>query len=112
MREFTNLVTVELLTGATYEFLADRVDFDPAFQDEEGGPLWDCSQTFVVDEPDDLSLEAFAWPRLATVTLKDSKQQTYQIGTREVPARVSLQRHLQRARLTVDCQMVSDPLKH
>lgn len=111
MKEFVNLVSVSLVGGDTaYEFLADTFSFQPSFADDEGGPVWDCSHTFIVDTPDDDALRTFARPRQAIVTLKDSDGLLYDIGTTDIPARVSIARHLQRCILTVDCRSLTDPL--
>ncbi len=112
MKEFTSSITVQLVYyNNTYQFDADPFEFSPQATDDDGGILWDCTQTFVVDTPDDAALREFRYPRVAIVTLKDSHQHSYQVGTREVPARVHLSRHLQKTVLALTCQMLTNPLE-
>lgn len=114
MIEFTNLIRVSPINDAqsrTFDFLADHFDFQPQPDDNEGGQCWNCDQTFFIDMPDKEAQFAFDMPRLSIVTLKSTDQRTYDIGTSEVPARVSITRHLNRARLMMRCTMLTDPLR-
>lgn len=119
MTEFSNLIQVSLAGSSqeTFQFLADAFTFEPTPTEENGGTYWDCSKTFVVDLPEDSALRVFKIPRKAIVTLKRvgresmySTSKAYQIGTGDVPARVQLARHLNKASLIVRCKMLSDPL--
>lgn len=111
MKEFTSLLKVTPTDGtAAFEFLADHFDFNPTSADEEGGISWSCDKTFVIDIPEKKALQYFAIPRKAIVTLTASDRTTYDIGATEVPARVHIQAHLQKAQLIMDCTMLANPL--
>lgn len=111
MREFTNLLKVAPTDGTSaYEFLADRIDFTPTASDEGRGVSWSCDKTFVIDVPEKNVLRYFSIPRPAIVTFTASDRTTFDIGTMEVPARVRIQTHLQKAQLVMACTMLTDPL--
>jgi hypothetical protein len=111
MREFTSLLKVSPIDGTSpFEFMADHFEFTPTVSDEEGGVSWNCDKTFVIDLPEKKAMQYFAIPRKAIITLTASDRSDFDIGTTEVPARVHITSHLQKAQLIVDCTMLTDPL--
>lgn len=96
--------------SSTFEFMADHFEFTPTSSDEEGGVSWNCDKTFVIDLPEKKALQYFAIPRKAIITLSASDRSTFDIGTIEVPARVHITTHLQKAQLIAACTMLTDPL--
>ncbi len=113
MKEFTSLITVRLVGSSpqdAYEFMADHFDYDPSVTDDEGGVSWNCDNTFVIDKPSDEAARLFSVPRSAVLTLRASDRTSFEIGTDEVPARVQIVGHLQKAQLIVSCTMLSNPL--
>lgn len=113
MKEFTTLLKVSPVgstVSTSFEFLADFFDFTPTASDDEGGAAWNCDKTFVIDTPDEQALQYFRIPRNAIVTLMTSDRKTHDIGTDEIPARVHIVRHLQKAQLIMACTMLSNPL--
>jgi len=111
MLEFTNLLKVSPVGQTdTYEFMADYFDFSPTSSDDDGGLVYDCGKTFVIDLPDTDVLAFFRFPRLCTVTLKTSAQTLITIGTCDIPARVHIAPHLQKAQLIMECKMLKSPL--
>lgn len=119
MIEFSNLIKVSLLGNlkGDFQFMADTFTFEPSPTEGNGGTYWDCTKTFVVDKPDDEALSKFKIPRSAIVTLSNLYRgrtelvpRLYRIGTSEVPARVQITQHLDKASLIVRCKMLSDPL--
>ncbi len=113
MKEFTSLIRVRLVgssTPATFEFMADHFDYEPSVTDDEGGVSWNCDKTFVIDKPSDDATRLFSVPRSAILTLMASDRTSFEIGTDEVPARVQVAGHLQKAQLIVSCTMLSNPL--
>lgn len=120
MLQFSNLLRVSLLGGSkqTYEFVADEFTFDPSYTKENGGAYWDCGKTFVVDLPDSDTMDAFDVPRFCTISLsalrgrgEKATVKEYKIGSGGIPAMVSLTPHLNKARLTLSCKMLTNPLK-
>ena len=111
MREFTSLLKVSPIDGTSpFEFMADHFEFTPTASDEEGGVSWNCDKTFVIDLPEKKAMQYFAIPRKAIITLTASDRSSFKIGTTDVPARVHITSHLQKAQLIVDCTMLTDPL--
>lgn len=91
----------------------DPFTFEPSITEENGGVYWDCSKTFIVDIADESIFNELKVPRSAIVTLASvglPGARTYQIGTKTIPAKVQLVRHLNKAKLIVKCKMLSNPL--
>lgn len=113
MKEFTSLIKVKPVdstVNTVFELMADYFDFTPSASDDEGGPSWNCDKTFVIDKPSGNASQYFRVPRNAIVTLTASDRTTYDVGTDEVPARVQVVGHLQKAQLIVHCTMLTNPL--
>ena len=118
MKEFTSHVQVVLFDstsatisgGGSYDFMADRFDFQPVASDGGGGLQYDCSKTLVIDTPDDAVLRKFSVPRTCYVRLFCSDGSTVTLGTVGIPARVFISRQLQRSQLEISCKMVTNPL--
>lgn len=91
----------------------DPFTFEPSITEENGGVYWDCSKTFIVDIADESIFNELKVPRSAIVTLASvglSDARTYAIGTKTIPAKVQLVRHLNKAKLIVKCKMLANPL--
>ena len=113
MIEFVNTLCVRplfLTEERTYTFDTDSFTFEPTSSDEDGGMLYNCDHVFVIDTPDKDTITFFSQPRTSIVTLKDSHQRPYHVGTEDLPARVYLQPHLNKTRLYISCKMLSNPL--
>ena len=141
MTEFSTLVGVTLVGATTqsFQFLADEFTFEPSPSEDNGGVIWDCSKTFVVDMPESEALQLLKIPRKAIVTLSkltrmrpecdpnvtlmegkvgvnlvplstESATNEVRIGTETIPARVYLSPHLNKAQLIVSCKMLRNPL--
>lgn len=119
MIEFSCLVGVSLIENPEkWEiFMADPFTFEPTMTEENGGVYWDCSKTFVVDLPDNDTINVLRTPRNAIVTISDVSHISatenpveYKIGTEGIPARVLLIKHLNKAKLVVKCKMLTNPL--
>lgn len=119
MIEFSNQIGVSLVgaTLGTFQFTADTFTFEPSPTEENGGIYWDCGKSFVVDLPDNDALNALKIPRNAIVTLSSMQRMSiectsseHRIGTKDIPARVQLYRHLNKATLVVKCKMLTNPL--
>ncbi len=113
MREFTSLIMVRLVDSSpstNFMFLSDHFDFTPTVADDEGGASWKCDNTFVIDKPNDDAIRQFKVPRNAIVTLRTSDRRSCEIGTADIPARVHIVTHLQKAQLIVNCTMTTNPL--
>lgn len=96
MTEFSTLVGVTLVgdTTQSFQFLADEFTFEPSPTDDNGGVIWDCSKTFVVDMPASEALQQLKIPRKAIVTLSkltrmrpECDPNVIRIGTQTIPAR-------------------------
>lgn len=119
MIEFSCLVGVSLI-GSPEKwdiFMADPFTFEPSIAEENGGVYWDCSKTFVVDIPDNDTINEFKTARNAIVTISDVSRISatqgpaeYRIGTEDIPARVQLIKLLNKAKLVVQCKMLTNPL--
>lgn len=119
MIEFSCLVGVSLI-GSPEKwniFMADPFTFEPSITEENGGVYWDCSKTFVVDIPDNDTINEFKTARNAIVTISDVSRISatqdpaeYRIGTEDIPARVRLIKLLNKAKLVVKCKMLTNPL--
>ena len=94
--------------------MADPFTFEPSMTEENGGIYWDCSKTFVVDIPDNDTINELKTARNAIVTISGiSATQDpveYRIGTEGIPAKVQLIKHLNKAKLAVKCKMLANPL--
>lgn len=91
----------------------DPFTFEPSITEENGGVYWDCSKTFIVDIADESIFNELKVARSAIVTLASvghSGARTYDIGTKTIPAKVQLVRHLNKAKLVVKCKMLANPL--
>ena len=119
MVEFSCLVGVSLI-GSPEKwdiFIADSFPFEPAMTEDNGGVYWDCSKTFVVDNPGNSMINEFKTARNAIVAISGvfhisapQDDATYRIGTEDIPARVQLVKHLNKAKLIVKCKMLTNPL--
>ena len=119
MVEFSCLVGVSLV-GSPEKwdiFMADPFTFEPAMPEENGGVYWDCSKTFVVDLPDNDTVNELRVARNAIVSLSDVSHASgsqdpveYKIGTEDLPARVQLVKYPNKAKLIVNCKMLRNPL--
>ena len=92
---------------------ADPFTFEPSITEENGGVYWDCSKTFIVDIADESIFNELKVPRSAIITLASvgfREARTYAIGTKTIPAKVQLVRHLNKAKLIVKCKMLANPL--
>lgn len=111
MKEFTSLIKVASVTDAkSFEFFADYFEFTPTSSEDDGGVYWTCDKTFVIDMPDEEALLYFGIDRNAIVTLTSSDRTTHEIGTDEIPARVRISVHLNKAQLVMTCKMLKNPL--
>lgn len=119
MIEFSCLVGVSLIGSPEKRniFMADPFTFEPSMTEENGGVYWDCSKTFVVDIPDNDTINEFKTARNAIVTISDVSRISatqdpveYRIGTEDIPARVQIIKHLNKAKLAVKCKMLTNPL--
>lgn len=91
----------------------DPFTFEPSITEENGGVYWDCSKTFIVDIADESIFNELKVPRSAIVTLASvglPGARTYAIGTKTIPAKIQLVRHLNKAKLIVKCKMLANPL--
>lgn len=115
MKEFSCLLMISVLGGSEKNIIlnADPFTFEPALNEENGGVYWDCGKTFIVDIVDDGIFNELKVDRSAIVTLASvghSDARTYDIGTKTIPAKVQLVRHLNKAKLVVKCKMLANPL--
>ena len=116
MIEFSNLIQVTPINSGksnsikTYEFVADPFSYIPQLTDNEAGSYWNCDKTIVIDLPDTGARRFFSIERNATVKIKSSSGQYYQIGTSDIPARVQISSNLTSVNLIIKCKMLTDPL--
>lgn len=118
MIEFTGHIQVDPvdsgsaagITVGSFNFMADPFDFLPVVSDDSGGVSYNCNKTFVIDIPDAPTLQYFSIPRSCIVTLYGNNGDTYDIGTKGIPARALISRHLNRAQLQIVCNMLKNPL--
>ena len=119
MIEFSCLVGVSLIGSPEkwITFVGDPFTFEPSMTEENGGVYWDCSKTFVVDNPGNGMINEFKTARNAIVAISGvfhisapQDDATYRIGTEDIPARVQLVKHLNKAKLIVKCKMLTNPL--
>ena len=85
MVEFSCLVGVSLV-GSPEKwdiFMADPFTFEPAMTEENGGVYWDCSKTFVVDLPDNDTVNELRVARNAIVSLSDVSHEIGRASCRE-----------------------------
>lgn len=112
MLEFTNLIRVEPLSSENkvYELMANTFSYIPQSSDNDSGNYWNCDKTIVIDLPDAATRKFFSIERNAIITIKTSDGRSFDIGTREVPARVQISSNLTSANLIIKCKMLKDPL--
>ena len=112
MIEFSQIVEVKLIdtTSTPITLHCDPFNFQPSQVDDDAGVAYICDTTFTVDKPSADVAKRLIMPQFATVTLTDSKNNRYEIGSSYVPARVSMAPHLSRAQLIVKCTMRRHPL--
>jgi len=112
MKEFTSLISVIPinLSGTTYNFMADYFTFTPSPSDDNAGMYYNCDKTFVIDMPDHDTVKYFTIPRSCIVKIKSSDQVMFPIGTEDIPAKVCISIHLNKASLVIACKMLHNPL--
>ena len=115
MKEFSCLLMISYLGGMERSIIlsTDPFTFEPSITEENGGVYWDCSKTFIVDIADESIFNELKVPRSAIITLASvglPGARTYSIGTKTIPAKVQLVRHLNKAKLIVKCKMLANPL--
>lgn len=113
MKEFTSLITVELLDGTNgkhFDVFADHFEFSPVASEDDNGRLWNCDKTFVIDLPDAATQRLLQVTRSAILTLNVVRGTPVRLGTRDIPARVRISPHLNKAQLIVSCKMLESPI--
>ena len=89
--------------------MADPFTFEPAMTEENGGVYWDCSKTFVVDLPDNDTVNELRVARNAIVSLSDVSHASGSQDPVEYK-RVQLVKYPNKAKLIVNCKMLRNPL--
>lgn len=118
MIEFTGHIQVDPIdsssasgiTSGSFDFMAEQFDFQPVVSDDPYGVCYICDKTFIIDLPGSQVLQYFSIPRSCVVTLYSNKGDSYDIGTKNIPASVLISRHLNRAQLQIHCRMLRNPL--
>lgn len=92
-----------------YQFLADPFSLVPTIADSASGKLFDCSKDIVIETPETDVLREFSCARFAIVRLRDSSENDIVIGTKEIPALVSISANLNNSTLKISCKMLNSP---
>jgi len=93
-----------------YEFLADEFDFQPAITTDNGGTIFNCDQERIIMRPEEEVISEFSFPRSGILVYKDTTGKLYQLGTSDIPARISIVPYLNSAQIVIKCSMLQSPL--
>lgn len=89
-----------------YQFHADHFVLDPRQSESSGGVLYNCDQEHIIDNP---ATRILVTPT-SSIVIYSAGDDYILIGTKEVPARVFIQPHLNRSRLIIKCNMLKSPV--
>lgn len=120
MKEFSQIIRVvpisvlpDTFSGSAteildkgYQFHADHFVLDPRQAESSGGVLYNCDQEHVIDNPE---VKVLATPT-SSLVLYSAGNDYILVGTKEIPARVFIQSHLNRSRLIIKCNMLNSPI--
>ncbi len=110
MKELSTVVSVHhIILNRDYKFLSDKFILNPTSSDSDAGQLFDCSISPVVELPDQNTMLTFTRPQSCIVSLTDSQGNNYKIGSKDIPAKVSISPYLNSATLTVSCKQSTSP---
>lgn len=110
MKELSTVILVHhIILNRDYKFLSDKFNLNPTSLDSDAGQLFDCSLSPVVELPDKNTMVTFTRPQSCIVTITDSQGDNYKIGSKDIPAKVSLSPYLNSATLTISCKQSTSP---
>lgn len=113
MKELCDVIGVLSLWQSTpLNFsVATPFEFDPQKEDSDAGFCYNCDVSVVIDKPSEAILQQFAHKISCIVFLKDTDGGFIILGDVNLPAMVSIEPALNKARLKIECKMLQSPLK-
>lgn len=94
------------ILGRGYQFHADQFVLDPRQSESSGGVMYNCDREHIIDNPDK---KVLGTPTSALIIYSIGDDYIL-VGTKEIPARVFIQPHLNRSRLIIKCNMLNSPI--
>ena len=79
-------------------------------ESDDNGTFWNVQHAIPVETPDGVALRLFRTMTSCIVYVFDHTGQSYQIGTEDIPARAVLSRNLNSASLTIEAEMIANPI--
>lgn len=89
-----------------YQFHADQFVLDPRQSESGAGVLYNCDQEHIIDNPE---VKVLSTPT-SSIVLYSAGDNYILVGTKEIPARVFIQPHLNRSKLIIKCNMLYSPI--
>lgn len=110
MKEISTVIRVHhIALNEDYVFLADKFDFEPTMSDSDAGTLHDCSLTKTIEKPTVIEARRFTQPQNCIISFIDSSGKVFNVGTVDIPARVSINPYLSAAKILIDCRQPQSP---
>lgn len=91
--------------------VASPFEFDPQKEESDAGTCYNCNLSVVIDKPSEDIFQHFAHKVSCIVSLKDTDEGFYTLGDENLPAMVSIEPTLNKARLTIECKMLRSPFR-
>lgn len=106
-----NVIPVKTMSQEAYSFLADEFTIDPVPEKSDAGIIYNCNKDIIIDMPSTNTISEFSIEKSVLVEFKDTRGKKYIIGTTDLPAKVIITPHLNKATLSISCKMMQTPYK-
>lgn len=113
MKELCDVIGVlPLWQSILFNFsVATPFQFDPQKEESDAGSCYNCDLSVVIDKPSEDILQQFAHKISCSVYLKDTDGGSILLGDDNLPAMVSIEPTLNKARLNISCKMLQSPFR-
>ena len=105
------LLPANASSPAEVSLLADQVSLQPSLESNDYGTIFNLDNDIIVERPSSETISQFSIERSVIVEIRDTDGKVYEIGTKDIPARVLIAPYLNRAILKITCKMLSSPFK-
>lgn len=96
-------------TLKAYPFLVDHFTFEPTQEESPAGILYNCNKELTADLPEDQSHKKFKVPVSSIIRYRDTLGNNILVGSRELPAKVTINPNLTRIHIIIKCNMLHSP---
>ena len=114
IKEFSNHIRLQPVRQEVTD-AADLMTLEPFTLDiqpesDDDGTYWTVSKVFTVETPSAVILRQFRTMTSCIVYVFDHTGSSYQIGSEDIPARAIVSVYLNNASLTIEAEMIANPI--